>query len=357
MDKDFLWKLYEHQAAALFKSIPGAEVHENVRETGVDSGQERQIDVLVKMPLEALLPGGFRVSVPVKIVVDCKHYSRPVDLPRLGAIEVLKNDVRANLAIVVSPMGVSEGAEAYAENHNIVPLRLGPDLLARIFGEDRDVSCQICEQYGNEMYWRDPVFSDVPPLDGRCAACGALHLCCPDCFSVIGVQDGEPLACPSPCKAVFELGFDRDTMEYSLRRCYDSMEAVLLRKLAARKTKRLAANEVDAIIRATRWQFWTDNPLVGLTEDDLVEWNDDGTFLSLTPHGDNVATSIILEATEPEWFYTSSLIWLKGLDENGRETFGRIASSDLRFVPTSERRSPATPNNHNHNHDHEAPED
>ena len=89
---------------------PGAEVIHNARMKSRSSGKTRQIDVLVRQRL-----GQYEMN----IVLECKDYSRPVDIKGVEAFHGLLEDVGANKGALVCPAGFSQGAKDRASGLEI----------------------------------------------------------------------------------------------------------------------------------------------------------------------------------------------------------------------------------------------
>ncbi len=289
------WRWYEDRIAQLFKRVKHAQVEVNVRETGVRSGESRQIDVRVIMPVEVTLLEQFTISVPIKLIVDCKHYNRRLGLKTLGEIAELKDDVQGHLAIAVSPLGVTRGAEKRAPSLSVYPMVVTNDLLALLGSFRSEVSCLMDGCFGSASLGRSQ-------LQGTCFHCGTLHVRCPDCLAVFAIPepDGIPLACSEDCGAVCVAAYDarEDAMEV---RFYDMLDTRLLRAAHRKSNRRLTARQVTQAIESTRWQYWTvTSPTIGLTEEGLMEWENDN--LCLTSEGARVVQDV-LDRAEPALWY------------------------------------------------------
>ena len=182
------WRWYQSRVAALFSRVKSAVVEEDVHEVGLQSSERRQLDVRVTLTPQIDLGRGFVIEVPIKIVVDAKDYGRALDIPAIERLIGLKDDVAANLLIVVTPKGVSRGAMKRARAGGVYPMAVTDDLLALIaeLRLPEYTSCKICE-YGpeddrspSEILWT----SDV---EGHCTWCNTIHVRCPDCFEIFAV--------------------------------------------------------------------------------------------------------------------------------------------------------------------------
>ena len=84
---------------------PNANVQHNVMLDGRKSRAKRQIDVLVEQMVGQYL---------MRIVIDSKDYSNPVDLPGVEAFANLVDDVGAHKGVLVSPSGFTGAAKTRA---------------------------------------------------------------------------------------------------------------------------------------------------------------------------------------------------------------------------------------------------
>ncbi|GEM_PF-1096198 len=109
--KDEHWKDFEKLAEQFYRTFAqDAVVTYNDKILG-KSGETRQIDVSIRKTVgpHALL-----------IVVDCKDYkTHKVDIQDVEAFNTMKNDVLANLGVIVSNAGFTDGAKAQARECGI----------------------------------------------------------------------------------------------------------------------------------------------------------------------------------------------------------------------------------------------
>ena len=113
MDKT--WRWYQDKIAELFAIHPQAQVESDVTEVGQDSGVTRQLDVRILFPFRLELRQGFTIEIPLKIIVGAKYWARRLDVDIVGELATLKDDVRANLLVAVSPKGATDGASSCNE--------------------------------------------------------------------------------------------------------------------------------------------------------------------------------------------------------------------------------------------------
>jgi len=89
---------------------PQAKVVEDDRIRGVNSGIDRQIDVSVSSRI-----GQFDMLV----IIDCKDWKNPVDLPQVEQFSAVVKDVRASKGAMVCNAGFSKTAKEYASRKGI----------------------------------------------------------------------------------------------------------------------------------------------------------------------------------------------------------------------------------------------
>lgn len=101
-DKAPDWKELEYLVAMIQKQLsPNASVQHNVMVDGLESETKRQIDVLVEQNIG---------QYTMRIVIDCKDYSTPVDVKGVEEFHGLVKDVRAHKGALVCPAGFSKSA-------------------------------------------------------------------------------------------------------------------------------------------------------------------------------------------------------------------------------------------------------
>jgi len=105
------WKDLEYLVAMIQKQLsPEASVQHNVMLDGIDSETKRQIDVLVEQNV-----GQYKMQ----IVIDCKDYSKPVDVKGVEEFQGLVQDVRAHKGALVCPSGFTKSALKRAKKFQI----------------------------------------------------------------------------------------------------------------------------------------------------------------------------------------------------------------------------------------------
>ncbi len=296
------WKWYQDRVADLFERLKGATVDRDVEEEGRD-GTVRKLDVRVLVNASIDIGHGYEISVPIRIVVDAKAHKRPLDIKEIESLAGLRDDVRANLLVVVSPQGVTEGAKKRAPSLGVYPITVTADLLALAEGlpVDKFYPCLICEfnleedRKPPEVWWRG--------IEGRCDSCNGLHVQCGDCAEVFGITEVEyekVFECPGGCGAVYftvREGSRPKEAEWILH-YWDALETSVLWAAAEKPSRSLTAEEVTKLVEATRWQHGdVDSPLIRLTEECLMEWEDDR--LKLIEEGQKVVDEVIVRAESP----------------------------------------------------------
>lgn len=110
VNKSPRWREFERLIARIHNQLyPNGVVQHNEHIVGV-SGQKRQFDVTIRCklgPHETLT------------VVDCKKHKAPVDIGYIEQFRVQANDVKADMAVIVSTSGFTRGAIAQATTLNV----------------------------------------------------------------------------------------------------------------------------------------------------------------------------------------------------------------------------------------------
>lgn len=102
MKKDPEWKQYEWLITKIFyddyKSLE-IDVLYDTKEQGIYSEIERQVDIKI-----------VNIITNQKTLIDCKDYSRKVDVKDVEQFLGMFSDIRANFGIMVTPIGFTETA-------------------------------------------------------------------------------------------------------------------------------------------------------------------------------------------------------------------------------------------------------
>jgi hypothetical protein len=142
------WKLYEAYIFGLIQSrFPHAIVEPNQYIRGIRSNRLRQIDILVKQNL-----GGF----DLRIVFDCKCYTRKVTVKDVEAFIGMLEDIRVSKGVLVTTKGYSKAAYERAKTDS-------RDLDLKIISPERLSEYQYI---GCAFPWKGPVAAIVSHPNG-----------------------------------------------------------------------------------------------------------------------------------------------------------------------------------------------
>jgi hypothetical protein len=109
------WKKLEQLAADIQRQLsPNSKITHNVKIPGQQSGVDRQIDVLIEDRV-----GQF----PVRIAIECKDRSAPVDVNVVGEFHALLQDTKISKGVLVAPRGFTKAALQLAASHDIETYR------------------------------------------------------------------------------------------------------------------------------------------------------------------------------------------------------------------------------------------
>jgi hypothetical protein len=121
-------RLYEaYVVGTLQRLIPGSLIRHNVKLPGLKSGRDRQIDILLERKV-----GDFTL----RIVFDCKHYNRKVNVNHVESFLGMLDDVRVSKGVLVTSKGYSKTAykRTQREPRDIELRILPPDRLSEFQG-------------------------------------------------------------------------------------------------------------------------------------------------------------------------------------------------------------------------------
>jgi len=105
------WKVFEKIVAQIHKTLsPQAKVTHDDKIEGHESKKRRQIDISIRQNI-----GPHRIL----IIVQCKNYKRKIDITDVGEFVSVIKDVRANMGVLVSNAGFTDGAINLAKENNI----------------------------------------------------------------------------------------------------------------------------------------------------------------------------------------------------------------------------------------------
>jgi hypothetical protein len=216
------WRNYEEQIYEMLveKASPDAQVEFDVRLPGHQSGTERQVDVHVTGEFAGrVLPG------PATLAVDCKCWSRTVNVPDVERFMGLLEDIGADMGLIITTTGFSEAGKRRAARGRGVHIDVVTfQDLARWTPPDLWL-CTVCD-VDDEMHMPGAVYAErYVNADGRsserifvgvCDRCQSVHLLC-SCGTLSGIheaEEGEQLECEG-CGRSFviePLIYDRDNI-------------------------------------------------------------------------------------------------------------------------------------------------
>lgn len=105
------WRRFERLAARIQRELaPDADVREDDKIVGFESGVPRQIDISIRRKV-----GQFDLL----IVVDCKDHADKLDIKVVEEFTAMVSDVRANKGAIIASRGFTPAAITYAKHHGI----------------------------------------------------------------------------------------------------------------------------------------------------------------------------------------------------------------------------------------------
>ena len=104
------WEKYEQQIFdKLDKLFPNSDIKKNQLVIGKYSERSRQIDILVKSQ---------SIGRELLIVIDCKKFSKKIDIKTVESFIGFSEDVGAHIGIMITNIGYSKSAEKRAKIHH-----------------------------------------------------------------------------------------------------------------------------------------------------------------------------------------------------------------------------------------------
>jgi len=199
------WEEYENLVCDAFRhENPDITIERNVRVRGHLSDQLRQIDIALK---------GKFAGHDVFVVVDCKMYSRRLDVNNVGTFATMLDDVNADIGILVTQMGYTEAAINLARRSRIkLDIKTVEELLTyKIILDDYCEECDPGDEHPPailEWFGNGDITGDVDKVSaiGYCNWCRSLHLRCSKCKQVTGIPEalyGSPVECMGGCGTSF----------------------------------------------------------------------------------------------------------------------------------------------------------
>jgi hypothetical protein len=191
------WEKYEHQIFdKLNQLFPNSDIQKNQKIIGKYSERSRQIDILVKSQ---------SIGRELIIVIDCKKFSKKIDVKTVESFIGFSEDVGAHIGIMITNIGYSKSAEKRAKNHH-KDIQL--DVVEFSNFEDYEFSFDICSLCENEegiprgiIKWDEPLpiveNGKVTLINlGNCSHCSESYVKCQGCGQMIHLNvDIEETEC------------------------------------------------------------------------------------------------------------------------------------------------------------------
>lgn len=185
------WQEYQDAVAELYEQAEGiGKVTRNVSVPDKVTAQPRQIDVLIEIEAK---------GHPIKLIVDAKFHSEPIDVRDVESVLALAGAVGANKAIIVAANGWTEPAEKKA-GHTGCDLRLlsVEDALDVIVADKWkmcpacNADCIVLDQEGAIQLENGAIFWW---LAGQCRECKCARIHCQDCGEKKYIKLHESMVC------------------------------------------------------------------------------------------------------------------------------------------------------------------
>lgn len=186
------WEKYEQQIFdKLDELFPNSDIQKNQRIIGKYSERSRQIDILVKSQ---------SIGREILIVIDCKKFSKKIDVKTVESFIGFSEDVGAHIGIMITNVGYSKSAEKRAKNHH-KDIQL--DVVKFIDFEDYEFSFDICTLCDKDdgiprgiIKWDDPLpiveNGKVTLINqGECSYCAESYIKCQGCGQIIHLNIEE----------------------------------------------------------------------------------------------------------------------------------------------------------------------
>jgi len=212
------WEKYESQIFEKLRiDFPNSHIKKDQKLQGKFSMIKRQIDILVK---------GKEIGKDVTIVIDCKKFSRKVNVKHVESFIGFLEDVKAHIGVLVTNKGYSKAAVRRAENS---PRDVKLDIVNYVdfdsYEFDLDFeNCQDCisseRAYSSYLgTWHDLTINyDGKPYriqTSECNYCGVEHIKCYECGEVISETEADL----KPCQCGLKFGhkmLSSDGSEYEI---------------------------------------------------------------------------------------------------------------------------------------------
>lgn len=207
------WEEYEDQIFDKLNSeFPDSDIRKNQKIKGIFSKRSRQVDILVRATA---------IGKNLKIVVDCKKFSKKVNVKTVESFIGFLEDVGAHLGILITNEGYTKSAHNRVENYT-KDIRL--DIVEFEKLEDYHFSwdsCNLCEMEEGiargEIEWSEPqaIVKDgiITLIEvGECSYCSEKHVRCQGCGEIMNFAQSDEIECL--CENIF--GIDTEQVGQGL---------------------------------------------------------------------------------------------------------------------------------------------
>ncbi len=198
------WKEYEDLVCeAMKRENPDLTFERDIDSYGYATETKRQIDIAAR---------GKIAGHDVFVVIDCKKYSRKLDINDVGTFITVLNDVGADIGILVTQKGFAKNAATLAKKSRV---KLEIKTLEEL--RQYKITFDFCEEcdpgddhFPGVVQWHgfEGLTGDVEKIAaaGSCDWCGGLHIRCHTCEAITGIQEAlyeEPIECLGGCGTTF----------------------------------------------------------------------------------------------------------------------------------------------------------
>jgi hypothetical protein len=198
------WEKYEEQIfEKLNELFPSSSIEKNQKIKGRYSERSRQIDILVRSE---------SIGRELIIVIDCKKFSKRIDVKTVESFIGFSEDVGAHIGIMITNIGYSKSAEKRAKNHH-KDIQL--DIVEFENFDEYEFaydSCYLCKDDDGFprglVKWNGPfplVTDGKATLihTGECSYCGESYVKCQGCGETMNFGDLDEQECY--CGNTFEI--------------------------------------------------------------------------------------------------------------------------------------------------------
>ncbi|MFZ5351547.1 MAG: restriction endonuclease [Bacillota bacterium] len=208
------WKDYENEIFDKFSyEFRDHEVTKEANVTGRFSRVNRHADILIRSRHEGSNLLG---------IVECKYFSKKIDVETVDSFIGLLEDIGANLGILITNEGCTKGAKNRAQ---ISGIRLDIIDFKDLDEYHYDFEfCKLCKSSSSKtsgIIWYNDVFSHQDGAGnqflfdiGHCDKCESLHLHCHKCGNTTAFIDndsGSPVECSGGCGFKYFVSFNKRT--------------------------------------------------------------------------------------------------------------------------------------------------